>query len=160
MAENIAREFGWDDTIENDSEFQLLPEGDYNFEVINMERARHMGSGKIPQCWKAVLKLKLWDEEGNNSTITHNLFLHSNVEGLLCAFFTAIGHRKHGERMAMDWNKVVGSRGRCKVYIDKWTSKKGNEMESNKIQKFYEPEDSGATSAASPHGATFTPGSF
>lgn len=29
MAEE--REFGWDDEIENDNEFQILPDGDYNF---------------------------------------------------------------------------------------------------------------------------------
>ena len=31
MAEE--REFGWDDEIENDNEFQILPDGDYNFTV-------------------------------------------------------------------------------------------------------------------------------
>ena len=38
MAEE--REFGWDDEIENDNEFQILPDGDYNFTVTGFERGR------------------------------------------------------------------------------------------------------------------------
>lgn len=44
MAEE--REFGWDDEIENDNEFQILPDGDYNFTVTGFERGRHQGSAK------------------------------------------------------------------------------------------------------------------
>ncbi|MDK7260530.1 hypothetical protein QP450_07255, partial [Gardnerella vaginalis] len=42
---------------------------------------------------------------------THNLFLHSRTEGLLSAFFGAIGQKKHGEPLRMNWNSVIGSVG-------------------------------------------------
>ncbi|MEG1523974.1 MAG: DUF669 domain-containing protein [Clostridia bacterium] len=132
------REFDWNDEIQHDSEFQLLPEGDYNFEVQSFERARHGGSDKLPPCNKAILKIKVWNELGQ-TTVTHNLFLHSSCEGMLCAFFAAIGQRDHGQKLKMDWNKVPGSFGRCKLGIREWTSNNtGAKMQSNQITRFYE----------------------
>jgi hypothetical protein len=139
---NVDRELGWNDPIEHDGpDFITLPDGDYNFEITGMERARHDGSDKLPPCNKAIISVKIECEEGT-TTIKHNLFLHTKTEGILCAFFTAIGQRKHGEKQNMNWNKVVGSKGRCKVIVDKWTDKNGDEKTNNKITKFYEPDDS------------------
>ncbi len=133
---DIERELGWDDQIENDGpEFVLLPEGDYNFEVVSFERGRHNGSEKLPPCNKAAVYIKIQGEEGE-TVIKHNLFLHSKTEGMLCAFFTAIGQRKHGEKVTMNWNAVPGSVGRCKVGIKKYEGKDYNE-----IKKFYEPTE-------------------
>lgn len=138
---DMEREFGWEDQIENDGpEFALLPDGDYDFEIVDFERGRHSGSEKLPPCNKAIVHVKVEGPEGIN-IIKHNLFLHSKTEGMLCAFFTAIGQRKKGERVSMNWNAVVGSKGRCKVYIDKWKNDQGEEKSSNKIKKFYEPDE-------------------
>jgi len=152
MAENEGRELAWDDEIEDDGpSFTIVPEGDYEFEVMKMERARHNGSANLPPCNKAVVHIKITGE-GGETTIKHNLFLHTKTEGLLCAFFRGIGQRKHGEKIAMNWNRVVGSTGRAKVGIRKWTNDDGKEMEFNEIVEFYDPEDK-------PQGG-FTPGRF
>jgi hypothetical protein len=144
MAENTGYELSWDSTIENDSpELVILPEGDYDFEVIDFERARHQGSEKLPPCNKAIVHIKIEGKEGV-SIVRHNLFLHSITEGMLCAFFTGIGQRKKGEKLQMNWNKVVGAKGRCKVGIREYEGKQYNE-----IKRFYEPEDK-----------NFTPGNF
>lgn len=137
--ENFEREYDWNDTIEHDSEFTILPDGEYDFAVENFERGRHPGSEKLPPCNKAILTLRVFDNVGNTTKITHNLFLHSKCEGLLCAFFTSIGQRKHGEQLRMDWNAVIGKRGRCRVYIDTFTNKQGKQLETNRISKFLEP---------------------
>ncbi len=134
---NNEREFGWDDQIENDGpEFVLLSEGDYEFEVTEFERARHGGSDKLPPCNKAIVTIRVEGIEGTTS-IKHNLFLHSKTEGMLCAFFTAIGQRKRGEKLTMNWNKVVGSKGRCKLGVKTY-----NDKQYNEIKKFYEPSES------------------
>lgn len=143
------RELGWDDQIENDGDdFIILPEGDYDFEIVEFERGRHNGSEKLPPCNKAVVSVKIESPEGA-VTLKHNLFLHTKTEGMLCAFFTGIGQRKKGERVTMDWTKVVGSKGRCKIATRKFVSDKGKELTFNDIKKFYEPE-----------AKNFTPGSF
>ena len=140
------REFSWDDTIQNDSTFEVLPEGDCTFTVKSFERARHTPkeNGKLPACNKAVLKIEV-----NNGTksaiIEHKLYLHSQTEGLLCSFFKAIGQRQHGQAMRMDWNKVPSAKGRCKIGVHKWKGKDGQAMENNEITKFYEPDAAAPT---------------
>lgn len=167
MSNNNVNEFrsfelDWDSTIEHDSEFQLLPEGDYNFEVRSFERGRHNGSDKLPPCNKAVLQIRLTSDDGKQaSTITHNLFLHSTTEGMLCAFFTAIGARKSGERIKMDWNKVIGAKGRCKVGVHRWKGRDGQDMQSNQITRFYEPSAVPAPAQQQSFtGGGYTPGRF
>jgi hypothetical protein len=141
---NEGREFGWDDQIENDSpDFVVLPEGDYSFEVVEFERGRHPGSEKLPACNKAIVHIRLQGAEGT-STVKHNLFLHSITEGMLCAFFAGIGQRKKGEKVTMNWNAVVGAKGRCKVGIRKFRSDKGDDLTFNEIKKFYDPEEAPA----------------
>lgn len=137
MAEG--RVLGWDDQIENDSpDFILLPDGDYEFEVSSFERAWYAGGAKLPPCPQAVVFLRIESPEGT-ATVRNNFFLHSSVEGLICAFFTAIGLRKKGEPFAMNWNKVIGTRGRAKVGTRTYDGKQYNE-----IKRFYEPDESAA----------------
>lgn len=150
---NQEREFGWEDTIQKDAdEFPILEEGDYNFVVTNFERGRHAGSEKLPPCNKAVVSLKI-SSPTSTVTLEHSLFLHSKTEGLLSAFFAAIGQKKKGEALRMNWNTVIGSTGKLKLGIRNWTSKNGNPMTSNEITKFYPKEDQPATSS-------FTAGRF
>ncbi len=137
-------ELGWDSPIENDSpDFVTRPEGDYDFEVIDFERGRHNGSDKLPPCNKAIVSLKVKGPQGV-TIIKHNLFLHSITEGMLCSFFAAIGQRKKGEKITMNWNAVKGAKGRAKIGIHKWISEKtGAELTNNEVKKFYELENSG-----------------
>ncbi|MFZ3132859.1 MAG: DUF669 domain-containing protein [Desulfosporosinus sp.] len=138
---NVGREFDWDDQIENDSpDFVTLPEGDYDFEVIDLERARHTGSDKLPPCNKAIVHIKVQGAEGV-TVIKHNLFLHSITEGMLCAFFAAIGQRKKGEKITMNFKTVIGTGGRAKIGIRKWKKDDGTEVVFNEIKKFYEPTE-------------------
>lgn len=152
MSQEIERELGWDDVIEKEgADFIILPAGDCHFEVTAFERGRFAGSDKLPACNKAVLDIKLTADDGSSTTIKHNLFLHSKTEGMLCSFFSAIGQRKKGEKLRMNWGKVVGSSGRCKIKIREWQSKDGNTMKNNEIQKFYDYDPDGfAPVVASP----------
>ena len=133
----MERELGWDDEIEKDgSDFILLPEGDYDFNVESFERGRHNGSEKLPPCNKAILKLRIETPEGT-ALINHNLFLHTRTEGMISAFFTSIGQKKKGEKVKMNWNAVIGEKGRFKVGIHEWTGNDGEKRQGNNIKKFY-----------------------
>lgn len=146
------RELGWDDEIERESEFVLLPEGEYKFEVIDFERARHPGSEKLPPCNKAIVHMKIYGNNGQNTTIKYNLFLHTKTEGMLTAFFTGIGLRKHGERLRMNWNAIIGRTGRCKLGIRQYN---GNQY--NEIKRILEPSNDAPQQQAQ---ASFTGGTF
>lgn len=165
MSDYVERELGWDDEISRESEFILLPEGDYNFKVTGFERARHEGSENLPPCSKAIVTLEINSPEGS-VYLKHNLFLHTKCEGLLSAFFIGIGLKKHGEPLKMNWNAVIGTKGRCKLGIRTWISTKtGEEMKSNEVKRFYppdtpaEPQTVSSTKTATVTGV-YTPGKF
>ena len=148
-------ELQWDDTIENDgSDYEPLPEGEYDFRVIAYERGRHTpgADGKIPSCNKAVLEIAV-SGEGRDVIVKSSLLLHSKMEWKLCEFFTSVGLRKKGEPLRMNWNAVAGARGRCKVRIREWTNDKGQKRTSNEVIRFLEPD------GAQPSGR-FTEGVF
>ena len=149
---NVERELGWDDVIENDNpEFILLQEGDYDFVVDHFDRERHNGSEKLPPCNKAVIYLKVQTPQGE-ATVRHNLFLHTKCEGMLCAFFTAIGQRQHGQRVIMNWLAVPGARGRAKIGIREYDGKKYNE-----VKRFLEPPQGAAAPTAQTFGTGVQP---
>lgn len=155
--EILGRELGWDDIIENDgSDYEPLPEGEYDFTVIGLERARHTPSkdGKIPPCNKAVLEI-IVSGDGRDITLKPNLLLHSKMEWKLCEFFTSIGLRKKGERLQMNWSAVIGARGRCSLSIRNWTNEKGQKGTANEVQRFLEPEE-----VKAPTASRFTTGVF
>lgn len=144
------RELGWDDSISNDeSEFQPLPEGDYTFTVTKFERGRSTGKGKLPACNMAILTLQI-EGGGRTVTVTEKLVLHSSLEWKLSSFFRSIGQKKHGERLCPRWNEVVGSKGRCRVYIDKYVGNDGKEHQNNKIDKYLDPDDAAPTANPEP----------
>jgi len=143
MAE-MERELGWNDTIENDSSFTEIEDGEYNFEVKSWKKGRHepKPGSKLPPCNKAILDVEIYDDDGRSlGNIDHNLFLHSRTEGLICQFFRSIGSRKHGEKLQMNWNTVPGSKGRCKIKNKTEDSRKhpGEKVTYCQIDKFLDP---------------------
>ncbi len=139
MSELIERELGWDDEISRESDFTIIPEGDYNFTVTGFERGRYDGSEKLPPCNMAIVTLAVTLPDGSTANLRHRLFLHTRCEGLLSAFFTGIGLKRKGEPLRMNWNAVPGAHGRCKITVRNWKGKNGEDMQSNDIKKFYDP---------------------
>lgn len=133
--DGFERELGWEDEIQKENEFILLPEGDYEFTVESFERSRFNGSEKMPACNMAVLNLRIQYPQGS-TIIKHNLMLHTKTEWALSAFFRAIGQKKKDERLRMNWNMVPGSKGKCKIGIRTYN---GNQY--NEIKQFYPKED-------------------
>lgn len=132
---NQGFELGWDAEIEKDSpEYIVLPEGEYDFVVKSFERGRHNGSDKIGPCPKAIITLGI-DTYDGEAIVRKELLLHSKLEGLLCEFFTCIGQRQHGQRVAMNWNAVTGAHGRCKIGTRIYN---GNQY--NEVKRFLEPK--------------------
>lgn len=137
MSEQTGRELDWDDEIQRDNDFVLLPEGEYEFVVESFERARHTPKegGKLPACKMAIVKIRIESKEGT-TFINHNLYLHTSTEGMLSAFFRAIGQKKKDEPLKMNWPVVPGSTGRAKIGIHKYN---GNEY--NEIKRFLPKEE-------------------
>lgn len=125
------REYSWDDEIQSEDAFTLLDAGDYEFEIVKFERARHEGSEKIPPCNKAVVTFKV-----GGTALTENFLLCSTLEWKLSQLFLSVGLKRHGEPLRMNWQALPGKRGVCKVIVHKYM-KDGSEREINRIDKLY-----------------------
>ena len=131
---------GWDDVLENDGqEFITLPEGDYTYTVTSLERGQFPGGAKIPPCPKATITLSIENDQGA-ATARIDLLLYRTVEWKIAAFFRSIGQKKHGEKAVMDWNKVVGARGRAHFRPWEYT-RDGKIHKVNDVERFidYDP---------------------
>lgn len=143
---NFDHELGWEDELTKDSGGYIdLTPGDYQFTVIKFERGRHTPNpqnqkpGKLPSCNKAILTLQIETEKGD-ALLTYNLFMHTSTEGLLSAFFGAIGQKKHGEPLKMNWNTVLGAKGVCKVNKRKGTGQYADKEYDNIKSMVYADE--------------------
>lgn len=150
---NEYREMGWDEGIDKDfseSDFIVLPEGDYEFVVDNFERARHEGSEWTPPCPKAVIRLKIDTPEGA-AYVTLNLFLCSkdSHRRTIYRFFESIGQVKDGERLQPNWSStaLIGQTGRA--HIIQRADKNDSSKIYNNVKNFYPKEPK-----------KFTPGVF
>lgn len=136
MKENKEMIMDWNDSIENDGqEFILLPEGEYNFTVTNFERGRFPGGPKIPPCNKASITVQVDTDEGI-AIVKFDLLLYRTLEWRISSFFRSIGQKKHGEKLTMDWNKVVGSKGRARFKQRTYVDSYGDERSINDIARF------------------------
>ena len=126
----------WGDSIENEGqELITLEEGDYFFKVTGFERARFVGSTKIPPCNKATLTLEVRTDKGIAIAKT-DLILYRTLEWKLCQFFRCIGQKKHGEKLTMDWNAVLGSYGKAHFKPRSYENNYGETKQANDVDKF------------------------
>ena len=131
----------WDDVIENDGqEFVVLPEGDYTFTVTNFERGRFPGSAKIPACNKATISINIDNDKGV-ANARFDLILYRTLEWKIASFFRCIGQKKHGEKVVMNWNGIVGARGRAHIKPRTYT-KDGEERQVNDVDRFFDFDES------------------
>lgn len=140
MSEN--RNLDWNDAIENDGqEFIVLPEGDYIYTVTGFERGWQNSTAKIQGgCNKAILTLEVRTAEGT-AVFNTNLLLCTSLEWRISAFFRSIGQKKHGERLVMNWNKVIGAKGMAHIKPRTYTGNDGQERTANDVARWidYDP---------------------
>lgn len=147
MANENEKIIGWDDEILSDGEYSseestVLPEGNYDFEVIKTEQAWYDGSAKIPACNMAKVFLRVDGGELGKALCVENIYLLERLEWKAAAFLRAIGLKKHGEPIA--WRQLVhcdGERGRCHVYVDEFTGRDGETKQSNKVKNFFDKDE-------------------
>lgn len=138
MSETEGRELGWEDTISKDSsEFEPIPEGDYEFTIEKYERARSQGKGKLPPCNMAVVYFRIADRD-REVVIRENFILHSSLEWKLSELFRGIGAKKEGEEVRMNWNLLPGATGRAQVSLD--PDRNDPSKKYNHIKKIYPKE--------------------
>lgn len=131
----------FDDVIESDGqEFVVLPEGDYTFTVTSIERGHFPGGQKIPSCNKVTVMLAIDNDQGI-ATARVDLILYRTVEWKIASFFRCIGQKKYGEKMAMNWNNVIGTRGKAHFKPREY-EKDGQTRQVNDVTHFFDYDPS------------------
>lgn len=142
------REYGWDDTIPNEtSDFEPVPEGDYEFTVDKFERGRSKGEGKLPPCNMATVYFTVHDRD-RDVTVRENYLLHEKMGWKLAELFRGVGlAREEDENIRMNWQALPGLTGRAKIglkpgvkdpsrqfnYVDKLYPKEMKKFEAGKF---------------------------
>lgn len=124
----------WDDEIVNDG-FPMLPDGEYDFTVVDFVRDRYAGNPEknTRACHTAEITLRIASSE-DNVDIKHKFFMLRKNEWQLGQFFCCIGQKKKNEPLRPNWNTLIGAKGRCKIGKRTYN---GNEY--NEVKKFLEP---------------------
>lgn len=142
MAINSGYEMDWDSTIENDEqpEFTVLEEGDYNFTIEKIERGI---VGENSEKYAGMKMATVYFDvpvagTGESVQIRENFILHSNFAWKIGAMLVSVGLKKKGEAISGNyWNKLPGSSGR--FHVVKTQSNKDKTKFFNNIKTFHEP---------------------
>ena len=95
---------------------------------------------RFPACNKATISINI-DNDIGVATARFDLILYRTLEWKIASFFRCIGQKKHGEKVAMNWNGIIGARGRA--HIKPRTYQKGSEdRQVNDVERFYDYDES------------------
>lgn len=152
MAQDLGQSLSWEGEAEvQDSQFELLPDGEYDYEIVGFKRERFAGSEKMAACPIAVLQLRCKNAQASGTGFCR-LFLNSKVVWRITAFFKSCGLMRpdtpEGTRFPMSlFDQVIGCTGKVKVTITK-SEYKGKTYENNEFT-FVVPK-AGAQAATAP----------
>ena len=139
---NQNQEFDWNAAIEDDSEgFKLLETGDRNAVISWIDRGRYNGSERIPPCNMATITLRI-QENGEIYELQTRLYICKKMEWKLSEFFRGIGRKKHGERLVMNWDGLIGLPVRVRVVKKDIPGRDGEKKTVNEVTKFYDYDPS------------------
>jgi hypothetical protein len=116
---------------------KLLPVGDYDYEVVNMERDRFKGSDKLSACPVAVLQIRCVNEQTSGIGLCR-LYLNSKMIWHITEFFKSCGlipaDAPEGTEFSMRlFEQVVGRTGKVRVTITK-NERDGSTYKSNSFR--------------------------
>ena len=109
-----------------------------------MERARFEGSAKVPPCRMVRLTVALHGGDRGENAVTYQLFMLQRFAWKIAEFFVSCGLAKpEDERIRMQWDRVEGAEGVCRVtqreFIKRSGPHAGETGTSNEIVKFLAP---------------------
>lgn len=128
----------WDSDIPTDEgqgEFVTLPDGtECQFEVKKFVRDRSRAGAPM-----AKLELICTADDGRRAYVHENLTLSPAAIFRVRKFGVAIGHLSPNEPGRIDWDAVIGATGRCRLSVEEWTRRDGENSESNKVKDWLGP---------------------
>ena len=127
--------------------YVLLPEGDYDFTVVELKESRHQDrGGKVGNCKQINPVFRVINPEDSQPVDidNYNLYMWNSKGciGMIAQYYDAIGIHKKGDPFKFDWIKEhhIGATGKFTIKHEKYKRKDGTEGISAKIAKFYPKE--------------------
>lgn len=131
----------WNDKIEDtgsDDEafswFRLLPEGEYEFKVDDLEYTSNKAGKNM-----VVVKIIIPQPEGDVH-VNDRLVLTQNMQWKLCQFFKCLGLWKKAHTVGMPWDDTVGRTGKLTLKHRLYNGK-----EYNQVDKYLPPQENAVT---------------
>jgi hypothetical protein len=135
--------FDWNAELPPPKEFELMPEGDAEFEVLKLERTRkEMGKlGTVNVAIVTLMVKSLVDPKADSKTIEDKLSLHPKTVFKLYQFFASIGQYNHGavengKPFTPNWAKIVGKGGYCVLEHNKWIGRDKKEHVNEQVSAY------------------------
>lgn len=121
-----------------DEEFEVIPEGTYEFEVETVERGQYNGGAKMGPCPIANVRSRIVGGEYDGRVFFCNLYLNTRVSWKVKQFFVCVGlHPEDApkeQKVKMDWSHAVGRRGHVKLGVREY-----NGREYTDVQEWLKP---------------------
>lgn len=134
-----------DDYLSNN--YILLPEGDYDFTIVDLKASRHIDRGnKVGNCKQINPVFRIIDPETKTPVDISNYNLYIwNSKGcisIITQYLASIWVIPKGKDVVMDWrrDKHIGQTGKLRIKHEKYTGQDGTERISMKIAKLYRKE--------------------
>lgn len=131
----------WDSPMnEENRDYETLPQGEYRFAVTKLEKSVSKGE-KTKGAPLASLQFSLFAKDDVNYEHQigigfDHLVRHTSCDWKVCAFFTAIAERKHGEVITPNWEMVPAATGRAIFVPETYNGKT-----AMKVDTYLEPEE-------------------
>jgi hypothetical protein len=120
--------------------FELLDEGEYKFRVVGVDSGLMAGTGVTSGSDYVDVKCKFFDADGKPRAMwTEKLILHESCFWKVDSFIKASNYLHNGkppvegDDIQLNEDTLVGLQGWCKVYVNVYTNKQGDERENNRV---------------------------
>ena len=70
--------------------------------------------------------------------VQNDLLLYRPLEWRIASLFRCIGPQRPYERGIIEWNQLVGKRGRARFKLHSYTGREGNKMYTDELVRFYD----------------------
>lgn len=120
------------------SEDKKFRDGVYTFKVLDVEKNWHFKDDDRPACYKARLKLRIYDQ-GFYYDLVQEIYLLSSETKLIYDFFVSVGYIKRGESFKLAWEKAIGRSGLCVLGYKEGVAKSGDPISIRYVKKFLDP---------------------
>lgn len=134
--------------------YVLLPEGDYEFTIVDLKESRHQDvGGKVGNCKQVNPVFRVKNPEDGSSVDIENFNLYMwnsrGCLGMIAQYYDSIGLHKKGDPIHFDWAKDhhIGKTGKLQIKHETYKKKDGTDGTSMKISKLYPKEEAASNNS-------------